>query len=185
MSSNRNQLMKELQAVGASNAEIEDLLPIVSKLGQLSHGRTTATVEHASPSYWPRVFRPAAFTLLGLVLGVFLIVISQAALPTSMLYPAQKLSDSLAVRVDPQYRAIVMMKRAQQVNQLVAGHASSAQVIATLNDYTSEASVYRSSPHADYAAFEFCETSLRQAASAASPTVRKAIFASLQSLDTT
>ena len=78
-----------------------------------------------------------------------------------------------------------MMKRAQQVNVLVSEHASSKQILAVLVDYTSEASAYRSIPHSNYAAFEFCKTNLQQAKLAASPTVKNAISKSLQSLETT
>jgi hypothetical protein len=185
MRSNHSQLAKELREAGASNAEITELLPIASRLSQLRHRQTIATVDRAGLSQWLRILKLAVFTLSGLALGMFLVVMSQTALPTSLLYPIQKLSDGIAVGVNPQYRAIIMMKRAQQVNQLVAEHASSAQVLATLNDYTSEANIYKSSPHADYAAFDFCKTNLQQAALAASPPIRKAISASLQSLDTT
>lgn len=184
MRSYRDQLTQELHMAGASDAEIRDLLPIASRLAQLQNLRSTATTNHASPSHWLRILKPATYILSGLALGVLLIVMSLAASPTSVLFPVQKLSDNIAVHANPNYRAIVMMKRAQQVNQLVRGHASTTQVLAVLNDYTSEANVYKDSSHADYAAFEFCESNLHQAALAASPAIRKAIFASLQSLDT-
>ena len=78
-----------------------------------------------------------------------------------------------------------MMKRALQVNELVASHANPEKVLATLADYTEKASTYRSTPNADYAAFEYCKTNLQQAASTASPAVRQAIANSLQSLSST
>jgi len=184
MRSYHDQLAQELQIAGASDTEVRDLLPIASRLTQLQHPRSAAEMNRAGSNHWLRILKPAAYTLSGLALGILLIVMSQTVSPTSVLFPVQKLSDDVAVHADPNYRAIVMMKRAQQVNQLVRGHASAAQVLAVLNDYTSEASIYKSSPHADYAAFEFCETNLHQAASAASPAVRKAIFASLRTLDT-
>jgi hypothetical protein len=173
----RQQLRKELLAAGASAAEVKELLPIASKISLLGDSPKT--------NHWLRIVKPMAFIASGLALGMFVVIISQAALPTSLLYPVQKLSDSVAISVHSQYRADVMMKRAQQVNQLVANHANSKQVLATLADYSSEAAAYKSTAHANYSAFEYCKTNLQQAAAAASPDVRQAISSSLQPLENT
>jgi hypothetical protein len=182
MKDHKQQLHKELLAAGASAAEIDELLPIASRLSILKSGTTR---DRQKANRWVRTIRPMAFTFTGLALGMFLVIVSQTALPTSLLYPVQKFSDSIAIKVHPQFRANVMMKRAQQVNQLVSNHAASKQILATLADYSAEASSYKSSPHASYAAFEYCQTNLQQAASSASPTIKKAILSSLQSLEIT
>ncbi|HUY85057.1 MAG TPA: hypothetical protein VMU97_00915 [Candidatus Dormibacteraeota bacterium] len=180
----KRQLRKELLAAGATAAEAKELQPIAAKLSLLK-GRNAAAGNRPKTNRWRAIVKPAVFVASGLVLGMFVIITSQAALPGSWLYPAQKFSDSVAISIHPQYRANVMMKRAQQVNQLVAQHASSERVLATLADYTAEASAYKDTPHANYAAFEYCKTNLRQAASAAPPDVRQAISISLQSLENT
>ncbi|HEY4964191.1 MAG TPA: hypothetical protein VIH90_05840 [Candidatus Saccharimonadales bacterium] len=180
----KHQLHKELLAAGASEAEVTELLPIASKLSLLKNINPVEAKDNVQTSLWHRLIKPVAFMTTGLALGMFVIVLSQVASPTSFLYPVQKLSDSVAISIHPQYRANVMMKRAQQVNQLVASHADSKQVLATLADYTAEASAYKSTPHANYAAFEYCKTNLQQASSTASPEVRNAISTSLQSLET-
>jgi hypothetical protein len=179
----QQQLRKELRDASAKTAEIEELVPIASRLSLLKHSVTPAVDAGKATTRWQRIFKPIAFGVSGLALGVAVIVISQSVLPTSQLYSIQKFSDNVAVSFHPQYRATVMMKRAQQVNELVAGHASSGKVLATLADYTKEASAYKSTPQANYAAFEYCKTNLQQAASAASPTVRQAISSSLESLE--
>lgn len=181
----RQQLHKELLMAGATAAEAKELSPIASKLSLLKNSGAAIAKDSEKTYRWLKIIKPAVFVVSGFVLGLFIIIISQTALPGSWLYPLQKFSDHVAVSIHPQYRASVMMKRTQQVNQLVADHANSQQVLATLADYTKEASAYKSAPHANYAAFEYCKTNLQQAASAASPGVRRAISTSLQSLETT
>lgn len=175
----QNKLRKELQAAGATPAEADELLPIAADLRRLRPARQRAQV---FPIPWQRFVRPALFVLSGAVLGMAIIAWSQSALPTSWLYPVQKLSDAAAVAIHPQYRASVMMKRAEQVNELVAQHADSRAILATLADYSSEAAAYQSTSPGNYAAFEYCKTNLTQAATSASPSVRQAILGQLQQL---
>jgi hypothetical protein len=177
----QNQLRQELLQAGAKTAEVKALLPIASRLELLAR-KQFAGVEATSSRL--RFFRPLTVGALGLIIGTFLVIVSQSVLPTSWLYPVQKLSDSVAIDVHPQYRATVMMKRAQQVNGLVAGHSSRQKVLATLADYTNEANAYKALPHANYAAFEFCKSNLEQAASAAPSPERAAITEALTSLQT-
>jgi len=121
-------------------------------------------------------------SIAGLAVGMALVMFSQTTLPGSILYPVQKLSDSMAVSVNPDYRGTVMMKRAQEVKQLIADHASSNLVLATLDDYKSEASAY-TSVSANYAVFDYCKSSLQQAATIATNPERQAIDATLSSLN--
>lgn len=179
------QLHKELLSAGANETEIKELLPIASKLSLLKGRNAAITRDKVQNNRWLKMIKPIVYATSGLALGIFLVIISQAASPTSFLYHVQKLSDNVAISIYPQYRANIMMKRAQQVNQLVSNRADSKQVLATLADYTKEASIYKSVPHANYAAFEYCKTILEQAAAAAPPDVHKAISSSLRSLERT
>jgi len=173
------QLHKELREAGASKREVRDLLPIAARLNRLPKEQRL----EPSRVHWLGVAQPVAYAALGIAFGVFLIIFSQAAVPGSWLYPVQKMSDSAVVKLRPQYRATVMMKRAQQVNQLVASHASSGTVMATLADYSRVAGAYKAAPNTNYAAFEFCESNLKQASASASPEVQKAIATSLNYLE--
>jgi len=180
----QRQLRQELLATGASAAEIKKLLPIASTLSLLKGSTRPATNGSQKTGRWLNRRTSLTLAASGVAVGIC-IIISQTVLPTSPLYPVQKLSDSIAVYMHPRYRASIMMKRARQVHQLVADHAGSPQVLATLTDYTREADAYKSLPHANYAAFEYCKTNLQQAATIAPPRVRQAIANSLQSLETT
>lgn len=175
----QKQLAKELKAVGAKPADIDNLLPIASKMSLLK--RSKKNIDTRMARRWLKVTKPVAFVASGLIVGMFLVMVSQAVLPSSWIYPVQKFSDSIAVNLHPAYRATVMMKLAQQVKQLVANKANSKLVLATLADYQTEASAYKTMT-SNYAAFEYCKNNLRQAATMTSGTEHQAIDNSLQSL---
>ena len=183
MTDHQKQLGRELAAVGANSAELKKLLPIAARLGALKYN-SQPYIGGRRKLVWARVLIPAAYTSLGLAAGMLLLIAAQVATPASWLFPVQRASDGIAMDMHPQYRAVVMMKRARQVNQLVSDHADTQQVLMTLADYTRVADVYKSMPHANYAAFEYCELNLREASVSATPNVQRAITASLQSLET-
>jgi hypothetical protein len=180
----KDHLREELKSAGANGREINELVAVAGNLKQLkSAGK--ASLKPAA-LYLPRsrwsIIVPAGLTALtGLALGMALVISSQAVLPGSWLYPVQKLSDNVAVAVHPQYRGTIMMRRAQQVQQLVAKRAGSPVVLATLADYRAEALAYKSTS-ANYAMFEYCKTSLRQAAVIAPNPERQAINKALLAL---
>lgn len=180
-----NQLQNELRAVGANDAEISQLSAIADKLPELKNYKHIKDEGMKVSGKRRRFMKPIVGALAGLAFGALLILMAQSVLPTSWLYPVQKFSDSIVIDVHPQYRANVMMKRAHQVNALVARHASTDKIMATLADYTSQAKVYKTLPHANYAAFEYCKNNLQQAEVIASPEIRSAIQNNLQSLQTT
>lgn len=178
-----SKLRRELTQAGATDIEVDELAGLAVSLKQLKNVTDTKLpgIKSYRQSKW-RVCIPAGLTaIVGVMVGVVLVILSQTTLPGSLLYPIQKLSDSVAVSIDPNYRGIVMMKRAQEVKQLVADHASSGLVLATLNDYKNEAWMYKSAP-ANYAAFEYCKSSLQQAATLAPNPERHAIENTLSSL---
>jgi hypothetical protein len=113
---------------------------------------------------------------------MFLIIISQTVLPGNVLYPVQKMSDSVAISIDPTYKATVMMRRADQVKELVDKHADSSKVISTLANYQNLALSYKSTS-SNYDAFEYCEHSLKQAAAVAPTSEKQAINNDLASLN--
>ncbi|MDB5160504.1 MAG: hypothetical protein JWO99_767 [Candidatus Saccharibacteria bacterium] len=167
-----NKLRKELRLAGAKDKEILSLIPIAASLARLK------------PKTAPRWIKPVSFLLSGLALGAFVIILSQASPASGLLFPIQKATDNLAIILTPSYRADVMMKRADQVNQLVASHSSDDEVMTALNDYTKVAQAYQSTANS-YTAFSYCKTRLLQAAVKASPRIQAAINTSLQSIETT
>jgi hypothetical protein len=175
-------LRKELRSAGADEAEADELLALASNLKHLKGRQLTYSPVAARQRL--RTLLPFGLTSLsGIALGMALVIFSQTVLPGSWLYPVQALSDNVAASVDSGYSGTVMMKRAEQVKQLIAAHASSKVVLATLADYKNEAAQYTSvSTH--YAAFEYCKTSLQQAAAIAPSPERQAIISTLDSLST-
>lgn len=174
MRTNHQQLRQELRQAGANASEADELTHIAASLGSLK-----ATNEHKR---WSMLLKPAVLASSALAVGLIIVMLAQSVTPTSWLYPVQKLSDAVAVKAHPGYRAAVMMRRAQQVNELVASHASSQVILSTLNSYSSEAAGYKASPNTNYAVFDYCKTNLEQAAAAAPYNVRQAIINSLDSL---
>lgn len=184
MKNQSNNLRQELRSAGASHSEITELLPLASTLGQLKSSKDSQSMASRTQhkSRW-KVLVPIGLTSISsIAIGMALIIFSQTVLPGSLLYPVQKLSDNVSMSVDSGYRGTVMMKRAQEVKQLIAEHASSKLVLATLADYQTEASAYKSAP-ANYAAFEYCKSNLQQAAIMAPSSERKAINNTLSSLN--
>jgi len=180
----KDHLREELKSAGANSQEINELVAVAGNLKQLkSAGKSLAKPAGSRQrrSRWAIIVPVGLTALSGLALGMALVIFSQTVLPGSWLYPVQKLSDNVAVAVHSQYRGTIMMRRAQQVQQLVARRASSPVVLATLADYRAEASAYQSTS-TNYAMFEYCKTSLRQAAVIAPNPERQAIDKALLAL---
>lgn len=176
MNSTKKKLKKELQTAGASRAELESLLYIATSLGELKSAEQPQRTRRLRSGLLIGV--PS---MLGLFVGMLLVMSAQTVLPGSVLYPVQKLSDNIAIFVNPPYRGIIMMKRADQVKTLVDHHAPSNNVLAALADYQREVVSYKATT-ANYADFEYCKNSLEQAASTAPYPERQTINNSLQSL---
>ncbi len=173
-----------MKSAGASASEITELAGIASNLNQLkaSKSPSSGSVLHDQrQSRWRTLIPVGLTSITGLALGMALVILSQTVLPGSWLYPVQKLSDNVAIAVHPNYRGVVMMKRAQEVKQLVAQHANSDTVLATLADYRNEAAIYKS-VSTNYAAFEYCKSNLQQAAQTAPNPERQAINDTLSAL---
>lgn len=150
-------LRRELRDAGAHDSEISKLLPIAEGLRKLS--KTSA---QEKTFRWKIPLLVSGTGLAGLVLGVALMIFSQVALPGNWLYPVQKMSDNAAVALQPSYRGTVMMRRADQVKQLVAERAGQGAVLEALADYRTEAAAYKSSTN-NYALFDYCKSDLQQA----------------------
>jgi hypothetical protein len=173
-----HKLHAELRAAGAAPAELPELTRLASTLKQLKAQQPTTKTP---TNRWRKLWPAGAAAVLGVSLGMALVILSQTVLPNNPLYRIQQLSDNLTTAADPSYRGTVMMKRAQQVRELIARHASTKVVLATLADYQNEAASYASMP-TNYAAFEYCKDNLQQAATAAPAAQRQAIVATLSSL---
>jgi hypothetical protein len=176
----KTRLKRELLASGASSAELNGLVGIADRLSGLQ-GVAAPSNRRLGSRRLRVAFGVAIPCLLGVAVGMLIVSGAQTVLPESVLYPVQKASDHVAVALDPAYRASVMMKRADQVQELVQHHAPAPVVLGTLADYQRQAASYASMT-ANYAAFEYCKHSLQQAAATAPAQERQAITSTLQSL---
>jgi len=170
------QLRRELRSAGASAAESDELLTVASRLQAL---KTAQPAGHIVRSRWARLAPLAATAVVFLVLGMGTVSYAQSSLPGTLLYPVKRISENAAVAMDPSYRATLMMRRAEEVNQLVAAHANTHTVQATLADYKVEASAYKTK---DYAALSYCKSALQQASAKATPHEQQMIASTLNSL---
>jgi len=175
--SNKRKLSTELRQAGAKPAETAGLVEVADQLNGLKSGGPAYSPANSRHRYNWVGLGVAAIT--GILLGSFLVAYSQTSLPGSWLYPAKRLSEKVAVAVDPNYRATLMMRRSQEVEELVGRHAGQPVILATLADYRIEAAAYKSG---NYAAFEFCKNNLQQAANNATSAERAAINDTLSSL---
>lgn len=174
------QLESELRQAGAGVSEAADLSRLAFDLKKLKKYQVQ---NQDTKQFRLRLLRPYFAGALLLAIVTLPIIWAQSVQPTNWLFPVQKAADSVAVSVHPGYRADVMMKRSEQVNNLVASGANERVILATLADYTAQAKSYEKMPHTSYAAMEYCETNLKQAAAVASPKIKNAIHASLDSLE--
>jgi hypothetical protein len=184
MKNQPNNLREELKSARATDPEIKELLALATSLQQLKSSKASPSKDKSRGLYqstWKKFLPICITSVAGLAMGMALVILSQTVVPGSWLYPVQKLSDNISMSVDPDYRGTIMMKRAQEVKELVTEHASSDLVLATLEDYQHEALAYRSAP-ANYAVFEYCKSSLQQAVAIAPSSERQAINNTLLSL---
>lgn len=179
-----NMLSKELRQAGAGDAEATSLLLLAGQLRQLPAETSASGLPlFRLPRFPGRLAIAGLGGFFGLLIGASLVIFSQNSLPGGWLYPVKQLSEQAAVAVEPNYKATIMMHRAQEVQSLVARHETSQRVLATLVAYQQEAAAYKSST-SNYSAFEYCKTSLQQAAAHANAQERQAIQATLASLQT-
>jgi uncharacterized protein (DUF1330 family) len=175
MSKPQSNLLNELQATGASSREAADLARLAGQLKYLK-----GASREAKQSRKQRLtFLPLGLTASILTIVIILVAISQSSLPGSWLYPVKKTSEASLALVDPGFKGTMMIRRSAEVKQLVANHASTQAIVATLADYRTEAAAYKSS---NYAVFAGCRANLQQAARAAPPTQRMAIEAAISSI---
>jgi hypothetical protein len=181
----RDTVRGELHTAGATDAEAEELLSLAENLHRLRSPNGAKSGRRWVYGGIHILAMPSAYVLAGIVVGILTVAFAQAASPGSSLFPVQVATDNVASALHPQYREIVMVKRADQVKELVADHASSQNDMSAVADYTEVADKYRDGSRVNYAAFRYCESQLSQAAKIASPQVSQAIERSINSLDAT
>lgn len=172
------ELQSELRLAGASDKEARELTQLASRLKKLQSPRTESAPQRKR-SAWARLLPTTGVAVVALLLGMSSVTLAQSSLPGSLLYPVKRLSENAAVTVDPSYRATLMMRRANEVEQLIGKRASTKQVLTMLGAYNVQASAYKSK---NYAAFAYCKSNLQLAMADANSTEKQAITITLNSL---
>src|SRR3989344_159508 len=107
-------LTKELKIRGLSQAQADELGEVAGNLRQIGRfSRSEEVKEQFLVSLfgtrkkelvvWPRLFAPAfAFVLILVVLGTGSVVFAQKSLPGDFLYPVKRLSENVAVSLNPE-----------------------------------------------------------------------------------
>jgi hypothetical protein len=160
-------LQQELRYAGATPDEISPLSSLATQLGTFKHPPERKIKQR---QVW---FAYSAIAAVGcFVIGVGVTSFAQTSVPGGWLYPVKRLSENMTVAVEPDYRATIMMHRAEEVKTLVGDKESSQKVLAALSDYSTQAAGYHMS---SYSTLEYCKSNLQEAAAAASPSERRAI----------
>jgi len=183
-------LEQELMLGGATAAEARELatlarrmpamrqLPVVQTPTNLRLGRRSARrrwwVRHTS--HWALL---AGVMSAGVTAVAVVVVMAQMAIPGEALYSVKRASETVAVRLQPKFHDELMMRRADEVNQLVSRGSSPQTVSATLASYDQAVA---HDPAGSYAARDYCAGMLKTAAAQADPATRAQIMQSLSLL---
>jgi len=167
-------LKTELLSAGASATEADELASLAGRLRTLR-----AAPERQKAALRFGLLPASLVAMVTLLVGMAVVSFSQSSLPGNVLYPVKRVSENTAVAANPSYRATLMMRRADEVRQLVANGASSGRVSATLDLYQTEAAAYKSE---NYPAFAFCRSNLQQAEKRANPAEKAQIAEVLKNL---
>jgi len=180
-----SKLKQELRDAGAAPGD-------ATKLSQFATGLTrlqTGTPKLSDGIRWRprrRVWSVLPAVALagagGLLAGLLLVALAQTSFPGSLLYPVKRASEAVALQTQPDYRGVLMMRRAQEVRELVSRNGSSDLVATTLHDYATDAIAYKAQTGQNYAAFRYCQANLQQAESQARGKERQQIAGTLAAL---
>jgi len=183
---NHEPLEAQLQQAGATERESKELARLARSLHHLqgqepkrAASAATPMPPQVRPPYRRRMVSVGLAAIGSILVGVALAAVAQTTYPGTLLYPVKQLTESVAVAIQPNYHGVLMMRRAQEVKQLVALHRSPSLVNATLQNYKAQVARYKGGNYAD---FEYCENTLRQAEALASGSERLAIAATIASV---
>ena len=123
-------LFEELKTEGASEKEMEELIPVLNKLSAIKkHERPyllkrkfleEETPEIKKSSFLPKwFFAPAiAFSLLLLIGVTSVSYASQKTLPGDSLYPLKRLTENARILVDPGFKNKAIVRRSEEIKKL-------------------------------------------------------------------
>ena len=169
-------IRNELLAAGASEYDALELSMLATIVAQLEKKQSLKQLSWLQFMFMFRK-RSLAYGLSAITAAVFIAVVgftvlAQSSLPGSKLYSVKIWSENSIAMVHPEFKKTMMMRRAQEVKDLIATHASSRLIIATLDDYHSDVRTYKIM---DQRVIDYCSNKLRSATPNASPEIKAAI----------
>src|SRR3989344_2334034 len=154
-------LVKELRIRGLPPAEAEELGQVATSFGELGRFARSEKVKEQflvkllgarkkQLFAWPRLFAPAvAFVLILLVLGAGSVVFAQKSLPGDVLYPVKRLSENVAISLNPALEQEIVVRRSQEVKDLVEKKEDPELVKNTLEDFSEDSQKAKNKGHAN------------------------------------
>ena len=152
-------LAKELKIRGLPQAEVEELDQVAESIGQIGRFSRSEEVKEQflvkllgarkKESFaWPRLFAPAvAFVLILILLASGSVVFAQKSLPGDFLYPVKRLSENVAVSLRPELEQEIVVRRSQEVKDLVEQKEDPELVKNTLDDFSEDSQKAKSEGH--------------------------------------
>jgi len=126
----RQDLLKELNQEGVSQKDAEELLQTAFSLSKLSTIRRSYEFKKLQAKKissqklrgrlffeFPRILIPI-FAVLVLLLGSSSVVLAQKSLPGNPLYPVKRLSENIAVSINPKFKEEIKNRREKEVKEL-------------------------------------------------------------------
>src|SRR3990167_10056218 len=154
-------LEKELKIRGLSQAETEELGQVAESITQIGRFSRSEKVKEQflvkllgarkrESFAWSRLFAPAvAFVLILAVLGTGSVVFAQKSLPGDVFYPLKRLSENVAVSLNPALEQKIVVRRSQEVKDLVEQKEDPELVKDTLDDFSEDSQKAKSEGHAN------------------------------------
>ena len=143
-------LEKELKFRGLSQTQANELGEVAKKIGQIGRFSRSEEVKeqflvkllgtkNKESFAWHRLFAPAvAFVLILLVLASGSVVFAPKNLPGDFLYPVKRLSENVAVSLNPALEQEIVVRRSQEVKDLVEQKEDPGLVQNTLDDFSED-----------------------------------------------
>lgn len=170
-------LEQELVQAGASAEEASVLTKLAAQLRHVYTPPPKFIVRRRTS--WEKLALAGGISAVTfLFAGGGVVAMAQASQPGSTLYPVERFSEKVAERLHPSFTNRVMMRRANEIDQLVSSNGSEDTVLDEVHEYNAAFAKAR----LDQATRDYCADHLSHAASLASGGEQAAIQEALKHL---
>lgn len=143
----KDEIIQELKLEGVNKKDVEELFAISKKLSKLSEIKLSENYkkallekfkENASKKSWhhrPAFFAPILVLVLFLLVSFTTIASAQKSLPGDPLYPVKRISEDIAVKLNPDFKKQIVTRRAEEVKSLVNDKKNPSVLNNAIKDY--------------------------------------------------